>query len=954
MVGERVVNRQLNSNLTTLTRVVILTGFYFVGGLLGKEASFLSGSVALVWPPAGIALAAILLFGYRFWPGVALGAVLFSFTNGVPLGFFTLGTAIGNTLGAIVCVFLLRRVSSFDRAMERTADVTAYIGFACFLGTTVNAAFNVVGLAYAGNVAWDALFPTLLQWWVPNALAALVVTPFLVTWATPSAVRWNPRLAVEAALCATGLVLGTLISFNSWFVYGIQNYPLAYLPFPFLVWGALRFGQRGATTGTLVVTILAIYSLLMGRGPFVTGAEQESLVLIGSYIGVLAVTNMLLAAAATERKRAEFAVSESEKRFRAVVEDQTDLICRFTPDGILTFVNGAYCRFFNKDRAALLGANFLQTLSKADLQVALSYFQDLPKEQPVVSFDHRVTGPDGRVVWQQYTVRRLFLEQGDTLEFQAVIQDITQRKATEEALRSSEHKYRSLVDNIPDIVWAANARRQLTYVGDNVHNVLGYSAAELVEAGGVLWMEHIHADDRSRVEQAYERLFARRERLDVEYRFRRKDGQWIWVQNRAPATHYREGELCADGLLSDITRRKQAEEALQCAKESAETANRAKSQFLANMSHELRTPLNAIIGFSEILADQTFGEMNARQLKYANNILNSGRHLLQLINDILDLSKVEAGRVELSRASFPPAKPLREVQTIVRALAYKKSIQLDFQVKEDLPPLFADESKFKQIMYNLLSNAIKFTPEQGRVSVTARVVRAGEHLLDHQGDVLEIAVTDTGIGIKRADQERIFIEFEQIASAYGRQQQGTGLGLALTKRFVEMHGGKIRVQSEGIESKGSTFTVVLPLPLPTAAPAPTTSEDHAVLVIEDDAACRDTLVRLLAGRGIPTLQAADGPSGIALATTHRPRVIVLDLVLPQSDGRQIAQQLHADPRTRHIPILIHTGTLPAQNEPQPFAANIQAIVYKTDTGGLLANLERCRAPMAQPPTALAA
>jgi integral membrane sensor domain MASE1 len=142
-------------HLTTFTRVVILTAFYFAGGLLGKEASFLSGSIALVWPLSGIALAAILLFGYRFWPGVALGAILFSFMNGVPLGFFTLGTAIGNTMGAVICTFLLRRFIAFDNAMERTSDVVGYIGLACFLGTTVNAAFNVVGLVYAGAASWE-------------------------------------------------------------------------------------------------------------------------------------------------------------------------------------------------------------------------------------------------------------------------------------------------------------------------------------------------------------------------------------------------------------------------------------------------------------------------------------------------------------------------------------------------------------------------------------------------------------------------------------------------------------------------------------------------------------------------------------------------------------------------------------------------------------------------------
>ena len=218
------------TRLTTLTRVVILIAVYFLGGLLGKQASFLSGSMALVWPPAGIAMAAILLFGYRFWPGVALGAVLFSFMNGLPLGFFTFGTALGNTMGAIVCAFLLRRFVAFDNAMERLRDVVGYIGLACFLGTTVNAAFNVVSLVYAGTLSWSAWPSAMLEWWVPNALAGLVVAPFIIAWATRSTIRPEPRLILEAVVCGVGLVAGTLISFHSWFVYGVQNYPLAYLP----------------------------------------------------------------------------------------------------------------------------------------------------------------------------------------------------------------------------------------------------------------------------------------------------------------------------------------------------------------------------------------------------------------------------------------------------------------------------------------------------------------------------------------------------------------------------------------------------------------------------------------------------------------------------------------------------------------------------------------------------
>jgi len=689
-------------------------------------------------------------------------------------------------------------------------------------------------------------------------------------------------LIVEAIICGVCLMGGTLISFNSWFVYGIQNYPLAYLPFPFLVWGALRFGQRGATAGTLLVSALAIYSLLQGIGPFVTNTETDSLMLIGSYIGILAVTNMLLAAAAAERRAAERAVSESEKRFRAVVEDQTDLICRFKPDGLLTFVNEAFCRFHGKRSEELIGTNFFQTLSEEDAAIPLSYINSLPPDEPVVSFDHRLHAPDKLVVWHQYRVRRLFEEKGGTREFQAVIQDITQRKQSEEALRASEEKYRSLIEHIPDVVWTADASRDLIYISGNASKVLGYNSEELL--GGQLWLDRIHPEDAARVGQAYQKLFSEGERFDVEYRICRKDGEWIWLHNRAFATRPHGGTLCADGIFKDTTLRRLAEAAIQHTKDAAEAANLAKSQFLANMSHELRTPLNAIIGFSEILADKTFGEMNDRQLKYSNNILNSGRHLLQLINDILDLAKVEAGRVELMRSTFSVTKALSEVQTIIKTLANKKHIRLEFEAAPDLPSLFADEAKFKQVMYNLLSNAIKFTPDGGKVFVSVAIQNATNADSSLAGESLRIAVMDTGIGIKVNDQERVFKEFEQVDSSYGRQQQGTGLGLALTKRLVEMHGGRIWVESEGVEGKGSAFIFLIPIPRAEANPIQLTdkADPHddvirpLVLVVTNDDSNRQLVGNYLTGVGYEVVVVSETAAMIAELKSRRPYAVVID------------------------------------------------------------------------------
>ena len=232
-----------------------------------------------------------------------------------------------------------------------------------------------------------------------------------------------------------------------------------------------------------------------------------------------------------------------------------------------------------------------------------------------------------------------------------------------------------------------------------------------------------------------------------------------------------------------------------------EIANQHKSDFLANMSHELRTPLNAIIGFSEVLVEKMFGEVNDKQLDYLKDIHSSGKHLLSLINDILDLSKIEAGRMELDVADFDLRSALENAITLVRERAQRHGIELSLEVDPSLGNFRGDERKFKQILLNLLSNAVKFTPEGGKVGVAARPA----------AEVLEVSVTDTGVGIAAADQELVFEEFKQVGTDYTRKAEGTGLGLALTKRFVELHGGKIWLASE--PGKGSTFTFTIPLGL---------------------------------------------------------------------------------------------------------------------------------------------
>jgi signal transduction histidine kinase/CheY-like chemotaxis protein len=324
-----------------------------------------------------------------------------------------------------------------------------------------------------------------------------------------------------------------------------------------------------------------------------------------------------------------------------------------------------------------------------------------------------------------------------------------------------------------------------------------------------------------------------------------------------------------------------------------EVASRHKSEFLASMSHELRTPLNAVIGFSDVLLGGMFGELNERQQEYLGDILTSGRHLLELLNEILDLSKIEAGQMRLESTVFSVPVALEYAVSVVRDRASDSGITLTLDVTNDVGLVESDELRFKQVVVNLVGNAVKFTPAGGAVQVRAR----------RELDQLTVSVADTGIGIPEEDREKIFESFQQGARGPVKEE-GTGLGLTLCRRIVELFGGRITLDSQ--VGRGSRFDVTIPVTPYSAGPEESSvaGAGGAILLVDDDRASLDLMAAHLEGTGSQLLRAHDGLMALELARSAAPAAVVLDILLPGMDGWQVLTRLKADPSTASIPVVV--------------------------------------------------
>ena len=506
--------------------------------------------------------------------------------------------------------------------------------------------------------------------------------------------------------------------------------------------------------------------------------------------------------------------------------------------------------------------------------------------------------------------------------------DNTARKQVEEErmkldqrLRDQHFYTRSLIESNIDAIMTMDPRGIITDLNKQTEALTGCTRDELIGAPFKNYFT-----DSARAEAGINRVLNEGKVTNYELTARARDGKLTAVSYNATTFHDRDRSLQGVFVAArDVTELKRFEHTLQQKNVELEDASRMKSEFLANMSHELRTPLNAIIGFSEVLKDGLMGDMSDPQRSFISNIFTSGQHLLSLINDILDLSKVEAGKMQLDLEPVAVAAALGNSLSIIREKAAARRINLQMNVTADVGEIEADARKVKQIVYNLLSNAVKFTSDGGKVTLHAdRVAREAVGVLSGEWigrtfplaesdftEFLEISVTDNGIGISPDGLEHLFQPFSQIDSGLGRKFEGTGLGLAMVKLLAELHGGIVAVQSAVDE--GSRFTVWLPNRTATAPvaimPTPAGMEaiglsSRAALVVEDDEQSAELIRVQLEAEGFTVVLAHSAEAALILAQQQTFSLITLDVLLPNMDGWEFLSQIKALPTLERIPVVI--------------------------------------------------
>ena len=917
--------------LPLLATNLLLAAVYFAAAKFGLRLAFEAEQVTLVWPPTGIALAAMILFGYRVWPGVALGAFLANFTTPNETFEIACSIAVGNTLEAATGAWLLLHLTEFDVSIQRLADVLALVTVAA-VSPIVSATIGAASLCTGGAHPWDAFSSLWFVWWLGDAMGAILVMPLILTWAIPPRIPRPTSRLVELIVLLALVSATSLVVFAGLFPQVTTDRPLPYAIFPFMIWAALRFGQTTSATATALVAAIAIYGAVQGSGPFSRGSPHESLILLHAFLGALTITALLLCAANAERNVAErrraidYAVSHILTE-AADLSDATPAVLRTICESLewdfsaLWRVDDAaqkivFVQHWRRDGFSASGfadasrehsfapgaglpgrvwatrapawipdvirdTNFPRApvAVRAGLHGAFAFPICLGAEVFGVMefFSRDIRQPDAGLL-------RLFANVGGQ------IGTFIDRKRSEQKLRDTEKRFRFLAETIPSFVWIAAPDGAITYANQRWFDYSGLTPEQTARN----WPElALHPDDRERCINKWTEALREGKEYEIEVRNRRHDGAYRWFITRAVPRRDAAGQILSwFGITTDIHNQKELQEQLR-------HADRRKDEFLAILAHELRNPLAPLRNALQIMRisgqDGEIQEIMERQVNA----------LVRLVDDLLEVSRFTRGKIELRRARVALMPIVQNAIETSRPLIEAAGHRLKVDVPSEPLIVDGDSVRLSQVVANLLNNAAKYTDAGGEISLS----------VERAGDQAVLRVRDTGVGIATEMLPRVFDMFTQLDRSENRAQGGLGIGLSLVRSLVTMHDGTVQASSDG-RGKGSEFQIRLPLAMGglEAGEKPSCREQSCprkrtlrILVVDDNRDAAHSVATLLRMLGYEIEVAHDGPASLEVAAAYRPDVVLLDIGLPGMDGYEVARRMRDLPPLANVSLIALTG-----------------------------------------------
>lgn len=665
---------------------LFLAVVYFAAAELGLSLATLHSNVTPVWPPAGIAIASLLIFGPRLWPGIFLGALAANLPTNIPTA-SAFGIAIGNTAEALIAYWLLLRVVRWRGTLDSVNEVLSFVVCAAVVAPLASATIGSLSLCLGGAAEWGRFTPLWLTWLMGDGFGTLIVGSLLLSWSKPG--RLTAHDWPEIASLFVLLLIIVLIVFAGWFPGPVKTYPLTYLCLPCLLWAALRFDQRMVTTSIVVMAALAVWGAGKGYGPFVQRNPNVSLLLLISFVGTTSLMTLVVGAVMNERRRTQV----------------------------------------EKDKL------------------------------------------------------------GSELEL-------------------NRRRIEDIVAHVPGVVWESwgqpgSDNHRTEFVSSHIAKMLGYNVEEWLSKPQ-FGLQVLHPEDRERALAEAAEIFASGKGGSSRFRMLHKDGHELWVEAQSIVVCDESGPIGMRGVTMDITPAVRAEiergELLRSesqAREDAEEASRLKEEFLATVSHELRTPLNAVVGWSRLLRA---GQLDPAAASHAIEIIERNALMQkQIVEDLLDVSRIITGKLRINTQPLDLLLVIHAAIDAIRPAAEAKEIQIRSHFEAHDVIVKADVERLQQVFWNLLANAVKFTPAQGTVDIYLRQEKA----------LAEVRIEDSGPGIPPDFLARIFERFSQADGSITRKHGGLGLGLAIVRHLVELHGGVVSARNRD-ENGGAVLIVVLP------------------------------------------------------------------------------------------------------------------------------------------------